>query len=279
MRQIEIVKGIKSSVLGFGCSAILGSVDAKKSRRALELAIDGGITHFDLARSYGYGEAENFVGSVLKNKRDKIIYATKFGIQANWKAGLMRPIKPMFRLVNDKLKTLSENKTIKKDTFNKSSEFFLKRIDINRIEMRKNLEKSLRALRTDYLDYFIVHEPFESIDNFEELFQEAKILKAEGKIRAFGLSYMRCQEVLHKEYISNFDMLQFNCSPGSIDYDGVMSQRGLKPNVIFSPLSGGSSEISAEEKIKKIFTDFPNSVILCSMFNEMHIQKNIELSI
>ena len=57
MKKVELVKGIQSSVLGFGCAPILGSVGAKTATRAIDCAIDCGITHFDLARSYGYGEA------------------------------------------------------------------------------------------------------------------------------------------------------------------------------------------------------------------------------
>jgi aryl-alcohol dehydrogenase-like predicted oxidoreductase len=279
MRKVEIVKGIQSSVLGFGCSAILGSVDAKKSRRAIDIAVDGGINHFDLARSYGYGEAERFVGNVLKNKRDKIVYASKFGIQANWKADLMRPVKPLFRFAKDKLKLMSPPQKVKTNNFIKSSDFFLNRIHLNKMQMRLSLEKSLLALQTDYLDYLIIHEPLESIININELFEEAKNLKDEGKIRAFGLAYMRSQEFLHNGYISDFDMLQFDCSPGTLGYDKVVDQRGLKSNVIFSPITGGSNETTPAVKMKKIFDDFPNSVVLCSMFNELHIKANIELSV
>jgi len=64
------VKGINSSVLGFGCAPILGSKNYKISKKAIELAMENGINHFDLARSYGYGEAENFVGKLIKGKRE-----------------------------------------------------------------------------------------------------------------------------------------------------------------------------------------------------------------
>ena len=62
MKQIELSTGISSSVLGFGCAPILGSVDGRTAARAVACALDNGITHFDLARSYGYGAAEGFIG-------------------------------------------------------------------------------------------------------------------------------------------------------------------------------------------------------------------------
>src|SRR3990170_3473308 len=107
MRTIELVKGIHSSVLGFGCAPILGSVDSKKAQRSLDFALACGINHLDLARSYGYGEAEHFVGTVIKNRRDKLVLASKFGIVANWKAKLLRPIKPIVRLLKENAKKKS----------------------------------------------------------------------------------------------------------------------------------------------------------------------------
>jgi aryl-alcohol dehydrogenase-like predicted oxidoreductase len=278
MRKVEIIKGIQSSVLGFGCSAVLGSVDAKKSRRAIDIAVDGGINHFDLARSYGYGEAERFVGNVLKNKRDKIVLASKFGIQANWKANFFRPLKPLFRFASDKMKGVAKTEVLKSIGSTKIGDHFHERILLNKIEMRASLEKSLKALGTDYLDYLFVHEPIESINNFEDIFEEAEILKKEGKIRAFGLAYMRIQTNLHKVYINDFDLLQFDNSPGSIGYEDMVKNRGSISNIIFSPLKGGSLEMKPEYKLKKVFNDFPNSVVLCSMFNEAHIKENIKLA-
>lgn len=99
MRTVELVKGIKSSVLGFGCAPMLGAIDSKTAKKALEIAYENGITHFDLARSYGYGQAEGLVGKLMHTKRDKIIITSKFGIEANWIATLLRPVKPLVRMI------------------------------------------------------------------------------------------------------------------------------------------------------------------------------------
>ena len=42
MRTVELVPGIKSSALGFGCAPILGAVDGAVARRALAVALDEG---------------------------------------------------------------------------------------------------------------------------------------------------------------------------------------------------------------------------------------------
>ena len=97
MRKVNIAPGVDSSVLGFGCAPILGAVGAKTAEQALGCALDEGINHFDIARSYGYGEAEAFLGKFFKGRRDEVVIASKFGIRATWKAGLLRPLKPAVR--------------------------------------------------------------------------------------------------------------------------------------------------------------------------------------
>ncbi|AKD57250.1 aldo/keto reductase [Spirosoma radiotolerans] len=278
MKTVELVSGIKSSALGFGCAPILGSVDKVKAQRALDCALDCGITHLDLARSYGYGEAEEFVGKRIKGRRDRVVLASKFGVQANWKAALFRPVKPLVRVMLDTWRRQSspEKITLTSNKPTSVADRFHDRIPLRAMQMRQSLEKSLRALNTDYLDYFFIHEPQEDLIYFDELALTAEQLKREGKIRAWGLAYFRSQEPIHKAYLSNFDVLQFDNSPGSPGYDHVVAERGSRANILFSPLSGGTKTMTPSEKLNKLFEDFPNSVVLCSMFNQQHLKNNIE---
>jgi aryl-alcohol dehydrogenase-like predicted oxidoreductase len=60
--------GLQVSVLGFGCGSIGGLMvrgDPAEQRRAIELAIDGGVRYFDTAPSYGDGRSEENLGRVL----------------------------------------------------------------------------------------------------------------------------------------------------------------------------------------------------------------------
>lgn len=276
MKKVKLVEGISSSVLGFGCAPILGSVDGKKAKRALECALSCGITHFDIARSYGYGEAERFVGTILKSRRSGITLASKFGIKANMKAKLLSPLKPVIRFALAKIKRsdVKHEKVPAENNLSQTADRFHYRIPLTAIEMRKSLEESLRALRTDYLDYFFVHEPLGKLIYIDELTEMADILKKEGKIRAWGLSYMRHQKPLHESYLANFDLLQFDNSPGAIGYETSIRERAAEPNIIFSPLRGGNGELKPKEKLVRLSEDFTKSVILCSMFNEEHIKSN-----
>lgn len=278
MKKIELVKGIQSSAIGFGCASILGSIDARTAARAIDCAIDCGINHFDLARSYGYGEAESFASKIFKNKRDNLVLASKFGIKANWKAYLLKPVKPILRTLvrnnNEKNAANTGDETIQAKTL---ADHFHYRIPLSGREMMKSLEQSLKALNTDYLDYFFVHEPPDTLLNFNELAATALKLKEQGKIRAWGIAYMRHQEHLHIGYINHFDILQFNNSPGSAGYKRAVTNRSTEPNIFFSPIRGGSDAMSPTEKLTKLFDDFPQSVVLCSTFNEKHLKQNAGL--
>jgi len=63
-----------SSRLGFGCGGVMGRVGRGQSLRAIAAALDGGITRFDVAPLYGYGEAE-VLGEALADKRDLVVLA------------------------------------------------------------------------------------------------------------------------------------------------------------------------------------------------------------
>jgi aryl-alcohol dehydrogenase-like predicted oxidoreductase len=278
MRKVELIKGIKSSVLGFGCAPIMGAVDGKKAKDAISYALEMGVNHFDLARSYGYGEAERFVGKLLIPDRKNLVISSKFGIKANLKAKLFRPLKPFARNIIDvKKKCFEKTKVEKASTSNKISDIFHNRIDLNSEEMVQSLEESLKNLKTDYLDYFFIHEPLDTILNIDELLEAGMNLKKEGKIRAFGIAFRQDQMDMHKNYLSEFDILQYNNSPGIIGYDELIEERGAESNIFFSPINGGDLILTPEEKLKKLHQDFPKSVILCSMFNKKHIQSNVSI--
>ena len=97
MKYVELFPGISSSALGFGCAPIMGAVGSTVAKKAIQIALERGINHFDLARSYGFGEAERVVGKLLSSNRKELVIASKFGIMPNWKATFIRPVKPLLR--------------------------------------------------------------------------------------------------------------------------------------------------------------------------------------
>src|SRR5215472_18734854 len=88
-----------SSRLGFGCGSVMGRVGRAQSLKAIAAALDVGITHFDVARLYGYGEAEALLGETLRGRRDRVVIASKFGLTATRSAGTLRRLKPLAQRV------------------------------------------------------------------------------------------------------------------------------------------------------------------------------------
>jgi aryl-alcohol dehydrogenase-like predicted oxidoreductase len=214
----------------------------------------------------------------MKGRRNDLVIASKFGIRANWKAQLMKPLKPLVRSLKKHMQPAGQVVGVPAGKQEVSvADRFHDRIEINAFEMRASLEKSLKALQTDHLDYFFIHEPHASIIHVDEVLATAAQLKKEGKIKAFGLAYMRSQESLHIPYLDKFDILQFNNSPGIEGYGTLKQARANQPNLFFSPLKGGSRSMPAAEKLRTLHQDFPSSVILCSMFREEHIRSNCNL--
>ncbi|PZR24708.1 MAG: aldo/keto reductase [Citrobacter freundii] len=271
MKYVELMPGIRSSAIGFGCAPVMGAVSGNKAKIAIDAAIDAGVNHFDLARSYGYGDAEQFVGKLTKGRREQIVLASKFGIAVSGKAKLFRPLKPLIRLMNTKSKEHAASAT---PVAEHSLARFHFRVPANPEEMKKNLEISLRALKTDYLDYYFIHEPPVRLANIEELIAFSRELKKQGKIRAFGLACWRDQFSLHSDYLDRFDVLQFDLSPGAPGYEQTIRDRTSQSNIIFSPLKGGKKELTAGQKLSALKNDLPKSVILCSMFNLQHLATN-----
>lgn len=280
MKKVELVKGISSSALGFGCAPILGAVDGATAKRTIETALDCGITHFDVARSYGYGEAEAFIGKILKDRRNEMTIATKFGIRANWKSQFLKPLKPLVRYLrsgNKKVDLVPKKPAKSSAEPSKGGDMFHDRIPFRAVDMRKSLENSLRALGTDHVDYFFVHNPLEKLIHIDELSEAALRLKEEGKIRAWGIAYKRSLQELHQPYLDRFDVLQFDNSVGVEGYDDLIDTRGNKPNIFFSPLRGAAKSMKPAEILQQLSADFPNTVILCSMFNEKHLRENAQI--
>ncbi|MFH1618868.1 MAG: aldo/keto reductase [bacterium] len=81
--------GLKVSVIGFGAWGIggnaggavaYGPTDDGESARAVERAVQRGVTLFDTADLYGYGHSEELLGEVLAPRRPDVVIATKVGM-------------------------------------------------------------------------------------------------------------------------------------------------------------------------------------------------------
>jgi aryl-alcohol dehydrogenase-like predicted oxidoreductase len=166
-------------VLGVGCSA-LASAGKKKALQLLGTAFDAGVRHFDVARYYGYGEAEGLLGTFVKSRRAEVTITTKFGIEpprrTNAVRFAMQAGRRLVRLV-----------PAARSVLQRRSEGLVKRGAFSVKDARASLETSLRALGTDYIDFFLLHDYSVSGDSPHELVAFLSDAAKAGKIRDFGL--------------------------------------------------------------------------------------------
>lgn len=173
--------GPEISELGLGCAAVLGRVGRRDSLSALHAAWDSGITLYDTARSYGYGESESLLGEFFAGKRRKdAVICTKFGIlpaPQNWK----RKIKPLAQTAVRLFPGI--RRAVQRQAANqlKVGEFSVGLLE-------RSLETSLRALRTDYVDMLLLHAaPMSAIEN-DDVLEALERLVKRGTVRMAGVS-------------------------------------------------------------------------------------------
>lgn len=71
------------SEIGLGCNNFGSRIDEAKTKEVVDAALDVGINFFDTADMYGGTLSEQFLGNILKGRRDKVVLATKFGHDMN----------------------------------------------------------------------------------------------------------------------------------------------------------------------------------------------------
>jgi aryl-alcohol dehydrogenase-like predicted oxidoreductase len=303
MRYVDLgSSGLRASRLGFGCAAVMGRVGRKQSLRALSAAYDAGVTFFDTARSYGYGESEAVLGEFLQNRRSRVILSTKFGIvplqQRRWK----RALQPLVRGVLGVLPCA--RKLIRKQVKAQFQEN-----QLTREVLHRSLEESLRKLRTHYVDVLFVHSPPASVLAQCDLLEDLERLIASGKIRMAGISADRdvitsalaakTPPITAMQFPVNlFDLsvvkhitaaehrgLMFvaNHPFGGIDrvarsrtsLTELAASRDLSPE-LRDKLRAGSEEIFSEMVLNLVLTDTGIQVVVPSMMKMSHLQANVQ---
>jgi D-threo-aldose 1-dehydrogenase len=152
-----------------------------ESLRLLETALDCGITYFDTARMYGFGNAEGVLGSLAPHWRDRIIIASKAGILPASRSIPLRALNRGIKLLHKAVPQLND--------YVPTPAAIQPRLGIFDLpNLCKSVETSLKELRTDYLDIFLLHECTEADVTNEELLYFLQNLQRQGKIRAFGLA-------------------------------------------------------------------------------------------
>ncbi len=227
------------SRLGFGCSALLGRASASESERAVAAALDQGITFFDTARSYGYGQSEELLGRLFAGRRDGIFLCTKFGIlpaQGGWK----RKVKPLARAVVNAFPGL--RKAAQRQV---ASEFTAGQFSV--ATLQASFETSLRALRTDYVDMLLMHAAPASVLAHDDLLEALSRLVESGKVRMAGISGdLAAISAYFAQRPPVLTTAQFALNPSNLGFVAETQQHGDLLLVANHPYGGPGGSASAK---------------------------------
>jgi hypothetical protein len=180
MDQIEFASIQRStSRIGLGCDRLVGGVSARSSRAIIEAALEAGITHFDVAPSYGLGLAEDVVGDVLHGNPGVTI-ATKFGIARLRGGGGMAVARKFLRSASA---AVPKVKRLVLGALNGRANRM--RFDVESVEA--SLVESLKRLKRPKIDFLLLHEPPQSAITPELTSLGARLVR-DGLVGALGSS-------------------------------------------------------------------------------------------
>src|SRR5579862_403502 len=177
--------GIRVTPLGFGCATLFRASDPAQRSRLLQAAYDAGIRHFDVAPMYGLGRAEPELGSFTRRHRSDVTIATKFGIRPTLAArGLAYAQRPVRRAFESKPTIRDQARTHAAAP----SRLLYDNSGYDAGGARRSLHRSLRTLKTDYVDLLLLHDPLPGSVRSDEVSSFLEDARAAGLIRSWGIT-------------------------------------------------------------------------------------------
>src|SRR5579859_56478 len=156
--------GVKVSPLCLGAMMFgeWGNPDHEDSLRIIHRALDAGINFIDTADVYARGESEEIVGKALAGRRENVVLATK-----------------VHGSMGDD-----------PNEFGNSRRWVIREV-----------ENSLRRLRTDWIDLYQIHRPEQDTD-VEETLGALSDLVHQGKVRYIGSSTFPASQIVEAQWAS-----------------------------------------------------------------------------
>ena len=234
-------QGLEVSALGLGCmgmSEFYGSTDEGGAIATIQRAVQLGVDFFDTADMYGRGANETLVGKAIRDRREEVILATKFG----------------------NVRSDDGSREVRGD-----AEY-----------VRQACEASLQRLDLDYIDLYYQHRVDFRVPIEETVGSMAELVQ-EGKVRFLGLSEASPETIRRAHAVHPISALQSEYSLWTRDpEDGPLPTcRELGIGfVAYSPLGRGflTGRISSPDELEE--GDFRRNN---PRFQGENFQRNLDL--
>ena len=203
MKMRKLGGELEVSVIGLGCmgmSWVYGKGDDDESTRVIHYALDHGVNFLDTADIYGPLKNEFLVGRAIKDRRDKVVLATKFGNEID-------------------------------DQGNRTG-----KVNGKPAYLRKRIEDSLKRLGTDYIDLYYQHR-VDPDTPIEETIQAMAELVKEGKVRYIGMSEAAPDTLRRAAQVHKITALQTEYSLWTRDPEDEILQTVRELGIGFVPYS------------------------------------------
>lgn len=200
--------GIHVSNLCFGTMSFVGNADEVTSKAMYKRCREAGINFFDTADVYSFGRSEEILGECIAHEREEIVLTTK----VFW---------PTSRDINAK--------------------------GLSRKHIIQAIEGSLRRLKTDYIDFYFVHD-FDANIPIEETLRALDDLQRQGKILYPAVSNWAAWQITKalgisaKEQLARFELIQpmYNLVKRQAEVEILPLAASEQMGVItYSPLGAG----------------------------------------
>lgn len=215
-------------------------IEEDESLRIIDKALDAGINFIDCADMYGGGLSEQILGKALKGRRGDVIVTTKFRLR---------------------------------------TEEGPNGEGASRWRIMRQVERSLKALQTDYIDLYMIHRP-DADTPIEETLRAMDDLVRQGKVRYIGCSNFDAWRIIEALWVSDkrglerfvCNQVRYNLIDRSIEQEILpASLRYGMTTMCAAPLAEGwlsgawDTEEDAKKDARAKLWDFSNPVNLKKM--------------